>query len=263
MLETGQPARIGAPLPMGPHGLSGAARGTLAPLVANLCRIARLDHNDVAAIHAWPHRVQSGGGGDYLAREGQLIDQCSVLLDGHAYHSRLTGEGARQIVAFGVAGDLVGLQTVEPGRADHNVQLLDAAIIAWIPREAIWATMAARPSIARALWRTVLIDASILREWVLNVGRRDARSRIAHLLCEFVFRHEVAQCAGSQKRFDLPMTQEQIADATGLTPVHVSRMLHHLAEQGLIERERRRFHVLDWEALRALADFDPAYLHHA
>jgi CRP-like cAMP-binding protein len=111
-----------------------------------------------------------------------------------------------------------------------------------------------------SMWIDTLIDASIFREWVVNVGRRDARARIAHLLCEFARRLEVADLV-HEYRYELPMTQEQIADSTGLTPVHVNRVLKALASEGLIERERRFVRIPDWEALRRAGGFSELYLH--
>ena len=117
-----------------------------------------------------------------------------------------------------------------------------------------------RRAIGEALWRDTLIDASIFREWVLNVGQRDARERIAHLLCEFAARgHAVG--LGSAEGFDLPMTQAEIGDATGLTAVHVNRTLRALREQGVIAQERRRLIVRDWSRLARIAGFHPRYLH--
>ena len=108
--------------------------------------------------------------------------------------------------------------------------------------------------------RYLLIDGSIFREWVINVGRRDARSRISHLLCEFARRLEMAGLA-EEYGYELPMTQEQLADATGLTPVHVNRVLMGLAREGLIERHKRHIGIPDWEALRQVAGFSEVYLH--
>ena len=105
-----------------------------------------------------------------------------------------------------------------------------------------------------AMWIDTLIDGSIFREWVVNVGRRDGRARLAHLLCEFARRLEVAGLT-EEYRYELPMTQEQLADATGLTPVHVNRVLMQLAREGLIERNRRFVGIPDWEALRRAAGF--------
>ena len=105
-----------------------------------------------------------------------------------------------------------------------------------------------------------LVDSSIFREWVVNVGRRDARARIAHLLCEFARRLELAGLTNGEG-YELPMTQEHLADATGLTPVHVNRTLKRLEKEGLVVRNRRHVGIPDWEQLRAVAGFSELYLH--
>ncbi len=110
------------------------------------------------------------------------------------------------------------------------------------------------------LIQLTLIEASILREWVVNVGRRDARERIAHVLCEFAVRLETRGLA-SEYGFELPMTQEQLADATGLTSVHVNRVLKGLEADGLIERQRRQIQYRNWRALQDAGDFSRRYLH--
>jgi CRP-like cAMP-binding protein len=117
-----------------------------------------------------------------------------------------------------------------------------------------------RPTIGEAFWRDCLVDASTSREWVVNVGRRDAPARVAHLLCEFGTRSESTGLSRDGK-FELPMTQEQLADATGLTPVHVNRTLQRLGAQGLIVRTMRSINVVDWQGLKLVAGFNAAYLH--
>ena len=111
------------------------------------------------------------------------------------------------------------------------------------------------------MWLDTLLDASIFREWVVNVGRRDARARISHLLCELIVRLQNIG-AGRQGAYDFPLTQEQIADCTGLTAVHTNRTLQSLRKEGLIQLSAKSLSVLDWERLREAADFDELYLHH-
>jgi CRP-like cAMP-binding protein len=111
-----------------------------------------------------------------------------------------------------------------------------------------------------AMWYETLVEGSIFREWVLNIGRRDARTRIAHLLCEFAMRLEVAQL-GQPTDYELPITQEQLADAVALTAVHVNRTLKRLEQEGLITRTRRFISIVDWKELIKVADFEPRYLH--
>jgi CRP-like cAMP-binding protein len=111
-----------------------------------------------------------------------------------------------------------------------------------------------------AMWYETLVEGSVFREWVLNIGRRDARTRIAHLLCEFALRLKVAELA-DQTTYELPITQEQLADAVALTSVHVNRTLMKLEQEGLITRTKRIISIVDWKELIKVADFEPRYLH--
>jgi CRP-like cAMP-binding protein len=117
-----------------------------------------------------------------------------------------------------------------------------------------------RPAVGRAMWFQTLVDASIFREWTLNVGRRDAKTRAAHLLCEFAVRLETAGL-GQRNGYELPMTQEQLADALGLTSVHTNRVLMALGSEGLITRTKRAVRIDDWPRLAEAGDFNTAYLH--
>ena len=231
-------------------------------LLRKLGRISPLQEEDRRAVSALPITIGSAPSGHYLIREGSSVEQCCLLLKGYACRHKTTSDGNRQIVSFHLPGDILDLQHLLLPRADHNVQTTSEATVAWLPAAALKRLALERPAVGEALWRDSLIDASIFREWVLNVGRRSAKSRIAHMLCEFAVRREAAGL-GRPERFTLPMTQEQIADATGLTPVHVNRMLQALAEDGVISRHKRQIEIADWGRMRLIADFDPDYLHAA
>jgi CRP-like cAMP-binding protein len=112
------------------------------------------------------------------------------------------------------------------------------------------------------LWQDSLIDASIFREWVLNVGRRDARARVAHMLCEFALRSERAGL-GAPAHLDIPLTQGDVAEATGLSAVHVNRVVQRLREEGALEKNTSHIRIKDWERLIAISAFDASYLHAA
>jgi CRP-like cAMP-binding protein len=132
--------------------------------------------------------------------------------------------------------------------------------MAKIPIESIRELSDTEPAIKDALWYYTLVESSIHREWVANVGRRDASTRVAHLLCEFALKLEAIGL--DQFAYELPMTQDQIADATGLTAVHVNRVLKGLAKDGLIDRVTPKSVVIgDWKRLAAAGDFHPEYLH--
>jgi CRP-like cAMP-binding protein len=198
--------------------------------------------------------------GSYLVRESDRSAHCAVLVSGYAYRQKLTGSGARQILAVCIPGDAVDLQNIFLDVSDHSVQLLTLSTVAEIPREAVQDVVRTRPVVGKAIIALTLVESSILREWVVNVGRRDSRARIAHILCEFAVRLET-RGLGKRDGFELPMTQEQLADATGLTSVHVNRVLKSLEADGLISRRRRHIHFTNWRALQDVGDFSRRYLH--
>jgi CRP-like cAMP-binding protein len=231
-------------------------------VISKLERLGSLDQGDRDAIRALPFSMASAKAHEYLVREGDVPRQCCVLLTGFACRHKAASNGGRQIVSFHMAGDILDVQHLMLPRADHNVQTITTATYATVPSATLRQLTRDRPAVGEALWRDSLIDASIFREWVLNVGRRDAKMRVAHMLCEFATRREAAGL-GSPEQFELPMTQEQIADATGLTPVHVNRMLAQLDREGVIRRDQRSVEISDWNRMRRIADFDPAYLHAA
>jgi CRP-like cAMP-binding protein len=219
-----------------------------------------LDEADKAAVRALPFTFRTLEPAAYLVREGEPPEMCALLLTGFAYRHKVTGEGARQIMSVHMPGEFLDLQNSFLEVADHNVQALTRCDIAAVPVPALRKLSQEHPRVGRAMWVDTLIDAAIFREWIVNVGRRDSISRIAHLLCEFALRLEAAGLAHN-RRYDMPMTQEQIADCTGLTPVHVNRVLKELGRLGLIEREKRSVSIVEWNQLQQIGDFNTRYLH--
>jgi CRP-like cAMP-binding protein len=230
---------------------------------AMLCRLGsrwNLDDPDLDALRAIPYKLRTLDPSAYIVREGARPERCSLVISGFAYRQKLTASGTRQIVAIQIPGDFIDLQNLFLKVSDHNVQALTRLTFADFPIPALQKLVLERPTIARAMWVDALIDASIFREWVVNVGRRDARTRVAHVLCEFAVRLG-ASGVDQSHAYDLPMTQEQLADATGLTPVHVNRVLKSLNKDNLVQRDRRQIKILNWSALREAADFNDRYLH--
>ncbi len=234
---------------------------TFQALVRRLERRSPLGEDGRKALFELPHQVRRLSASAHIIRDGDRPEYISLLLSGFAHRYKLTGDGGRQIISIHVPSEFVDLQNGLLGVADHSVQTLTDAEIAYIPRPAVEELIARDPAIGRALWIDTLIDASIFREWVVNVGRRDSRARVAHLLCEFSLRLEAAGLAANH-HYELPMTQEQLADAVGLTSVHVNRVLKRLGEEGLIHRDRRRIVIQDWKRMRDAGDFNERYLHH-
>lgn len=216
---------------------------------------------DKSAIQALPFTRKVFGKDAYLVREGQKANDCALLLRGFAFRQKLLRNGGRQIISFHVPTEFVDLQNAMIGIADHNVQSLSRCEVAVITREDILGIMDRHPAVRDAMWRDTLIDSAVFREWVVNVGRRNSRARIAHLLCELAVR--LKRVSGAEEAtFEFPVTQEQLADATGLTPVHTNRTLQSLRKDALIQLTSRSLTVMDWDRLREVGDFDELYLHH-
>lgn len=233
----------------------------LYPLVRKLRYWERLDSSDEAAILSLPHTIKYLRPSDYIVREMGHAKHICVLLSGFAARSKFVGGGHRQILSVHMKGEVVDLQNAFLDIADHSVQMLTAGEVAVLPQEEITQLAFKHTAVGRSLWIDTLVDGSIFREWITNVGRRDGKTRIAHLFCELALRMKVAGL-GELTRFEFPMTQEQLADATGLTPVHVNRSIKSLEAQGLIDRLGPRLITIgDWERLAEAGDFNSSYLH--
>ena len=234
---------------------------TLEPLLEKLLYRTDLDRGDREAILALPFTVKKFERAQFIVRERELATHSCVMLAGYSIRSKLVATGDRQIVAIHMKGEIVDLQNSLLKVADHSVQMLTSGKVAMIPREDVIRLTLERPKVAHAMWIDTLVDASIFREWIANVGRRDARTRLAHVLCEFAVRLRLAGL-GESASYELPMTQEQLADTTGLTSVHVNRTLKALEKDGFINRPNpRAICIGDWRKLAEVGDFDTNYLH--
>jgi len=220
-----------------------------------------LSAEERAAVLALPFTRRQLNAHDHIVWEGDRPQHTCLLLSGYAFRHKVAGNGGRQILSIHIKGDLVDLQNSMLGTADHNVQMLTACEVALIPFEMILDLTFQMPNIGMAMWYETLVEASIFREWILNIGRRDAHARIGHLLCEFAVRLEVAEL-GIQTDYELPITQEQLADAVSLTAVHVNRTLKKFEGDGLISRQSScAVTIGDWNKLAHAGDFESTYLH--
>ena len=164
----------------------------LAPLLRKLEYSGPLDESDRQAVLALPHTLKVIEPQGYIVRDGDTPTHSCLLRDGFVYRHKIVADGARQICSIHMAGDMVDLQNSLLGTADHSVQALTRAQVAFIPREAVRKIAFEHPAVGMAMWFDTLVDGSIFREWIANVGRRNARERIAHLMCEFSLRLEAA-----------------------------------------------------------------------
>ncbi|GEP07052.1 helix-turn-helix domain-containing protein [Methylobacterium oxalidis] len=194
-----------------------------------------------------------------LVREGDKPEGVFLVMGGFACRHKLRASGARQIMAYLLPGDLCDHDVALLNQMDHTLTTLSACTVVRLAPETV-AQLMQQPRIARALRMSTLVDEATLREWLVNVGRRSAEERIAHLLCELLLRLR-AVGAATENSYELPLTQVDLADTTGLTNVHVNRTLQNLRRQGLIELRGQRLTILNLPRLRALAEFKANYLH--
>lgn len=218
----------------------------------SVCDIHRLD-----AFHAearsYPAKLD-------LIREGDRPEVAMLLCSGWACRYKVLPDGGRQIVAFLLPGDLCDPHVFLLKEMDHAIALLTAAKVALIPRTKIVQMFEESPALARAFWWSTLVDGSILREWLVNIGRRNAFDRVAHLFAELWLRMRAVGLT-SGGAFDCPLTQADIADTVGLTAIHVNRTLQDMRCQGLIAGRRSGFVILDVPRLMEVSRFEPNYLH--
>lgn len=232
------------------------------PLFKRWAIRAPVSDDDKVALIDLPWTERSFNRDSYIDREGERTSHCNLLLGGLAFRQKLVRTGSRQIICFHIPGEFVDLQNCYFDVADHNVQALTRLAVAEIDKKHLVNLISARQGVRRAIWIDTLIDSSIFREWVVNVGRRDAKTRIAHLLCELAARLDQSGVADGSA-YDFPITQEQIADATGLTAVHTNRTLQSLRKEGLISLSSATLTIMNWSGLAEAADFSDRYLHYS
>ena len=230
------------------------------PLIQKLARVIKLTDEDEQILTRLCGTVRQLPAKRDLIREGDRPDHVRLMLDGWAARYKVLPDGARQFTAMLIPGDFCDLHVTILSRMDHSIAALSPVTVAEVPHDAIEELARNRPDLSRALWWTTLVDEAVLRSWIVNVGRRDACRRIAHLICEMHLRLSHVGLV-EEDRFDMPLTQEELGDALGLTPVHTNRMLKRLHEEGWIKWHRGPMKILDLEGMRAAAQFDPNYLH--
>ena len=195
-----------------------------------------------------------------VIRAGELLNQSLLLIDGIMCRHKDLSDGQRQITELHAAGDFADLHSFTLKRLDHNVMTLTPCRIGIVPHAALERITEQFPHLTRLLWFTTNLDAAIHREWEVSLGRRTALSRIASLFCEMKLRFEVVGLTDGMS-YDFGLTQTDLAECVGLTPIHVNRTLKELRERGLVQFKSGRVTIQDWDGLAEVAEFDPAYLY--
>ena len=237
-----------------------ASLNPVTSLIRKLESIFTLSDDERQAVLDLPLQVMHLKADQDIVREGDRPTRSCALLEGFACTFKVTAEGKRQITAFYIPGDIPDLQSLHLEVLDISLGTLTPCKVGFIQHEVLQGLCDRNPRIAKALWRETLIDAAIFREWTVNVGRREAYSRIAHILCELTVRLQAVGLT-QDHTCKIPITQSEFADATGLANVHVNRVLQELRADGLIVLKGDTLQVLDWDQLKQAGDFDATYLH--
>ncbi|MCC2976587.1 Crp/Fnr family transcriptional regulator [Sphingomonas sp. PL-96] len=220
-------------------------------------QISASEREAVLSLSGQPQKVVAHH--DFVRLGDELEDACLVV-DGLVARFAQLEDGSRQIVSLHVPGDMVDLYSLMLPRAPSPLQALTNVTIIKVPHRILRELAFEHRGLSSAFWRDCVVDGAIVAQWLVNVGRRNARGRIAHLLCEMAVRYaQIGALANGS--FPLAITQDQLGEALGLTSVHVNRSIKTLREEGLIQMIRGSATILDWAGLTSVAEFDPGYLH--
>jgi CRP-like cAMP-binding protein len=228
-------------------------------LVARLQAGLGVSEQDRETLTNMPHTIKTFANGEFVLRQGHRTNRCTIVMSGFLARQKLLGE-RNQILSFHVPGDIPDLHTLHLPVIDHDLRSVGPSTLALVTHSFLIETLVKSPALMRAFWRETLVDAAIYREWVANLGSRTALPRLAHLLCELASRLEIVGLL-EKESFDLRFTQQDFADACGLSAVHVNRTIQELRRQKLIEWEGRVVRLPQRSELERMAEFDPAYLH--
>ncbi len=229
-------------------------------VVSKLEAFTKLSSDDRAALAEISRNFRYVDARRDVISEGDRPRNILLILDGWACRYKQSPDGKRQIVSLFVPGDFCDLNVHILSQMDHSIGAITRLKVALITPEEMTALMTASARITRALWWHELVAAAIQREWTFSLGQRSAYERLAHLLVELYLRLRIARRA-QHCRCDFPLTQNDLADATGLTSVHVNRTLQELRRDALIELERKQLQILDLDRLMEVSMFNANYLH--
>lgn len=221
---------------------------------------SHISGDDASALRALPNLIREVPEETVFVHEGDRPSQCCVIMSGFAFRSKVTEDGKRQILSFHPAGDMPDLHSLYLERMDHDLTTLSAARLAFIEHRHINKLIEARPTIGRALWRETLVDGAIFRQWIVNLGTRSASARMAHLVAELRQRLSAVGLTVDDE-FEFPITQAELAEALGISAVHVNRVIQSFRTAGVLDISRNRVRLKDIERLVEIGGFNELYLH--
>lgn len=229
------------------------------PLIDKLGHRDRLSENEQAIIMEMSTSIRTVEAGDDVVKEGESPENSCLLVEGWATRNKSLSDGRLQITAFHIAGDFVDLHSFLLKPMDHSISALTRCKLALVPHATLKKVTEEQPHLTRIFWLNTLIDAAIHREWMVALGRLPASGRLARLICELYLRLEAVGLAKALT-FEFPITQTALADALGISGVHVNRTIQELRRAGLITWQGARVTIKDFDGLRDVAEFDPTYL---
>jgi CRP-like cAMP-binding protein len=232
----------------------------LRPLLLKLRARDLISEEEERILRKAVSSVGEAAPGQAIVHAGAALSESTLLFDGFVCRYKDLADGQRQIMEIHIPGDFLDLHGFLLKRIDHNVGAMTSARFAQVPHDALREISEHYPHLTRLLWFSTLIDAAIHREKILSIGRRNAVARIAHLLCELYVRLRLVGLA-EEGGYRLPLKQADLADATGLTSVHVNRMLRRLRNEEILTFRGGEVTIHDWDRLQHIAEFNPTYLH--
>lgn len=236
-------------------------RAELLALHTKLSSIGTVTAQMSLAIEGLPLRLATVAKGEPIARDGEVVHHSCLLLEGMLHRTKTTANGGRQILSIHVPGDIPDLHSLHLSKMDHSLVATIQSNVAFIAHADIKKAITQSPPLNDLFWRETLIDAASFRAWMIMLGQTDSMARVSHVLCELYVRLSMVGRI-SDNGFDFPLTQSDLADVVGTSPVHVNRVLQKMRALNIVVLEDRRVTVPSWHALREIAQFEPAYLHY-
>jgi CRP-like cAMP-binding protein len=230
------------------------------PLTCKLEHFIALSDVEKQAIEDATSEVKDFAPKQDIISQGDSPEDVHLLLEGWAGRYKILAEGERQIMAYLIPGDLCDVHVTLLDRMDHSIAALSACKVLCIPRQRMTDLMRQHENISKALWWSTLVDEAVLREWLVNIGRRRADMRLGHLICEMLLRAKAVGLTHDDN-FEMPLSQEELADTMGMTPQHMNKCFQILRGEGLITSKGKYIFIDDLEKLMSFSGFDPLYLH--
>ena len=237
-----------------------SSENTSAELVRRLRVTDGISEEDIQTVRALPIAVKEYTADQPVVSDGQRATECCLVAEGFCARSKTTSEGKRQILSIHIPGEIPDLMSLFLHVMDHDLCTLTPCTLGFINHDTLRQLHRRRPNVAEMFWRDTLVDAAMFREWIVNVGQRPAPARLVHVMAELRERLRVIGRVEANT-FEMPLTQEQIGEALGITAVHANRVIKQLREDRIVEFQRGRVTILDEGKFQELADFDNRYLH--